>query len=139
MADQSTQLPQRAQPGGGQPVRSTAGAPSPRIGETAPVPAIDIYETGETVTVLVDLPGCDEEDIRIRAENDQLSFVAKRQDDVEEAATALQRERPGTFRRTVAIPTDADVEGANARYDAGVCTVTFPKTDRRRQREIGFQ
>lgn len=107
--------------------------------ETAPVPAIDVFETGETVTVIVDLPGCEEEDIRIRAENDQLSFVAERHDDVAEGATPLQRERVATFRRAVAIPTDADVEGANARYDAGVCTVTFPKTDRRRQREIGFQ
>ncbi len=103
------------------------------------MPAIDVFETEGEVTVLVDLPGCAEEDIRIRAENDQLTFLGERRDDAVADATAHQRERPTSFRRTIPIPPDADVEGANAEYDAGVCTVTFPKSDRRRQREIGFQ
>lgn len=103
------------------------------------MPAIDVFETEGEVTVLVDLPGCAEEDIRVRAENDQLTVVAERRDDLGAGATPLQRERPTSFQRTVAIPTGADVEGASARYDAGVCTVTFPKTERRQRREIGFQ
>lgn len=102
-------------------------------------PAIDVFETDGEVVVLADLPGCEEDDIRIRAENDQLTFLAERRDDIADEATVIQQERPLTFQRVVAIPTDADVEGANAQYDAGVCVVTFPKSDRRRQREIGFQ
>lgn len=142
-AGQPVQLPQEPQPAqspqGGAPAQPASGQASAQALETAPVPAIDVFETEESVTVLVDLPGCAEDDIHIRAENDQLSFVAERRDSVDEAATAVQRERPMAFQRSVAIPTDADVEGASAQYDAGVCTVRFPKTDRRRQREIGFQ
>ena len=114
-------------------------AQQPQGTDLAPVPAVDVFETDDQVTVLVDLPGCEEDDIRIRAENDQLTFLAERRHDVPADAAARQRERPTSFQRTVPIPTEADVEGADAEYDAGVCTVQFPKSARQRQREIGFQ
>jgi HSP20 family protein len=91
------------------------------------------------VSVLVDIPGCEEDDIRIRAENGTLTVLATRREEADEEATIYLQERPHKFERTVDLPAEADIEGASAEYETGVCTIELPKTEGQKRREIGFQ
>lgn len=105
--------------------------------DPVPQPLVDILEAPEEVLVIADVPGFEEEDITIQADESSLSLVAERSEDVDGEYQVIQSERPTRLERVVPLPPNGDIDGASATHDNGVCTVTIPKagTDRR---EIGF-
>ncbi|AGN01779.1 hsp20-type molecular chaperone [Salinarchaeum sp. Harcht-Bsk1] len=103
------------------------------------VPPIDVYETADEVLIHVDTPGFEEDEIELRADEQTLLVTAVREQEPEEGRSPLLLERPTHLERVVQIPPGADVEGAKATHDDGVCTVTIPKTESRRRRTIAFQ
>ncbi|QLG27851.1 Hsp20/alpha crystallin family protein [Halorarum halophilum] len=122
---------------------SAMGGPQPAPvgggGSPAPVaqPLVDILETPDEVVILADVPGFEEEEITIQADESSLSLVAHRSNDADEEYRVVHSERPTRLERVVQLPPNGDIDGASATHDNGVCTVTIPKdgTDRR---EIGF-
>ncbi|QLG61416.1 Hsp20/alpha crystallin family protein [Halorarum salinum] len=108
-------------------------------------PLVDVVETGGEVHVVVDLPGFDEEEITIQADDDTLFIAAERPAAAGETGGAggeefdvVRAERPRRLERTVRLPPNGDVDAATATYEDGVCTVTVPKAETTRRR-IGFQ
>lgn len=99
-----------------------------------------MIDNPDEITVIADLPGCDAEDIRVQATDDQLSIAAERLEEKEvEQGNPLQRERAQAAERTVQLPASVDVDDAEATCENGVCQVVLPKHEEDRQREIGFQ
>lgn len=119
----------------GEPQSAPVGGTMPS--EPVPQPLVDIVEAPDEVIVIADVPGFEEEDITIQADENSLSLVAQRSGDVDGEYRIVQSERPPRLERVVQLPPNGDIDGASATHDNGVCTVTIPKdgTDRR---EIGF-
>ncbi|ASR41585.1 Hsp20/alpha crystallin family protein [Ligilactobacillus agilis] len=91
----------------------------------------DISESDTAYTVAVDLPGVDKKDIDIDFKDHALTISAKRDsfsDESDAKGNLLSSERSyGRFTRQYQFP-NVDKDKISAKYEAGVLTVTLPKT-----------
>ncbi len=113
------------------------------LGEALPrsawMPAVDIYETdAQDVVVKVDLPDMKREDIKVTFENGVLSIEGQRQFGQENANHRFWRiERGhGAFRRSFNLPPTVDASKVEAGFQDGVLTVTLPRREETRPRQI---
>lgn len=103
------------------------------------VPPVDIYETaGKDVVVKVELPEMKRDDIKVTFENNVLSIEGERTADA-----TVQRDQYfrvergyGVFRRSFALPPTVDGSHVQASYQDGVLTVTLPRREETRPRQI---
>jgi HSP20 family protein len=119
-----------------------AGLPFPEQGgnilTAGWVPATDVSEDANTIQITMELAGVNPEDVRISLEGNVLTIRGeKRQEDEENNERVHRIERIyGMFERAFVLPNTADPDRIEARYENGVLTVSIPKTDRARPREI---
>jgi HSP20 family protein len=108
-------------------------------GHAAWVPSIDVYETpSKDLVVKADLPELKREDIKVTFENDVLTIAGERA-----LATVVSGDRyhrlergHGSFRRSFTLPTTVDASRVSAGYQDGVLTVTLPRREEARPRQI---
>ncbi|WP_136515606.1 Hsp20/alpha crystallin family protein [Geomonas edaphica] len=93
-------------------------------------PPADVYESNAAVTIKVELPDVELDDIDIRTEEQTLTIKGERKHGEEIRKENFHRiERYfGPFQRSFAIPADFDLTHLNASCDSGVLTITIPKT-----------
>ena len=104
-------------------------------------PHADVYETDAAYVVEVDLPGMTMHDISVRLEGTTVEIAGKRQSTHSGGVHSQARiERPcGTFQRAFTLPTAVKRDEVQATYANGVLTVTIPKADAARPRQITVQ
>ena len=101
-------------------------------------PAVDIYETPNELVVKADLPDVNEKDIDVRVENNLLTIRGERK--FEKAVSEenfLRVERTyGAFSRSFSLPNTVNAETIGAEYNNGVLTVTLPKREESKPRQV---
>lgn len=104
-------------------------------------PAIDIYEDKDNFVVKAELPGMKKEDIDLSLHDGSLSISGERKGDEKwQDAEVYRSERFfGRFQRTVALPTPVDAANIKAHYKDGVLTVTLPKAEEAKPKQIDVQ
>lgn len=102
-------------------------------------PNIDVVDTPDEIVLSVDLPGYDEENIRIQADGQNLMISAERRDEERGEGRTFAQERPQKLQRTIQLPARANVNEADATYENGVCKISLPKMEDEKQHEIAFQ
>lgn len=108
-----------------------AGVDLPSLSEgRAFRPALDLYEDDSNYYARAELPGVNRKDVKVEAEGSVLSVSAERKEkrDGEEQTFA--------FERSISIPEGVDQEKVEAHLEDGVLTVTMPKQEARRPRQI---
>lgn len=92
-------------------------------------PAVDIYETDDSVTVEAELPGVDPRDIRVSLDEGVLRLAGERKlkKEVHEENYLRVERAYGTFERAIRLAGEVDSDKVTARYDNGVLRVTVPK------------
>jgi HSP20 family protein len=103
------------------------------------VPATDIYETPEkAVVVKVELPDMKREEIKVTFENSVLTIEGERTFKNEASRDQYhQIERGyGAFRRSFTLPATVDASRIEAAYTDGVLTVTLPRREEARPKQI---
>ena len=102
------------------------------------LPACDVFEGEDAVKIVAEVPGVRPEDVKISLENNLLSIRGEKQQQAEEKTERVHRyERSyGTFERTFALPSTVDPDKIVASYEHGILTVSIPKVERARPREI---
>jgi len=104
------------------------------------MPRADIYETADTVVVQLDLPGVNSDAVEIQCENGMLSVKGERLFNEREKRQYYRVENIyGPFERYFEIPRTLNVEKVAATYQAGVLTLTFPKTEEAKPKKIAIQ
>ncbi len=101
-------------------------------------PAVDIYETQNELMVKADLPGMQEKDIDVRVENNLLTIRGTRQFEKnisEDNYLRIERSY-GSFSRSFALPNTVSAESIHAEYKDGVLTVTLPKREESKPRQV---
>lgn len=93
------------------------------------LPALDLYETDESLVLEVDLPGIDPGDVLIRVYEDIIMIEGvKRKKKEEKRFKYICMERSfESFRRMITIPVPVNPYEGKASYNDGVITLTFPK------------
>ena len=101
-------------------------------------PPVDILETENELVLRADLPDVKLDDIDIRVENLTLSLRGERRFEKEESVKGYHRiERSyGSFVRTFTLPPTVDPEHVAAEYRNGVLTVTLPKKEAAKPRQV---
>jgi len=100
-------------------------------------PALDLYQTTDDIVALVELPGMRKEDIELSLHDGMLTISGERKSDVSENDKAARSERfVGKFRRSISLPTRVDANKVNATYKDGVLTVTLPKAEEVKPKQI---
>ncbi len=100
-------------------------------------PALDLYQSNDDVVAVIELPGMRKEEIEISLHDGVLTISGERQDEKPEGDKAGRSERfVGKFRRSISLPTRVDGNKVNATYKDGILTVTLPKADEVKPKQI---
>jgi len=101
-------------------------------------PGADMYETKDELVVKVDLPGMSEKDVQVSITGDMLSLKGQRQDpETVKPEHYFRGERwAGRVERVFQLPIPVQAENVKASYRDGVLTVTLPKVEAVKPREI---
>ena len=92
-------------------------------------PRVDMFRRGGDLIVRVELPGIDpEKDVDLEIEGDTLHIRGERKidEEVTEEDRYLRERFYGRYERRLMLPEGVDPEKLEARYDAGVLTITVP-------------
>ncbi len=99
---------------------------------------INMYETPDELVVQAYLPGCKPGDVQMSVEQNVLTIKARRPSPEESSNYKWIHEElwTGEAARTVTLPTIVQEEKAEAHFDGGVLTITLPKAEEVKPRQI---
>ncbi|MBL7140774.1 MAG: Hsp20/alpha crystallin family protein [Planctomycetes bacterium] len=101
------------------------------------VPATDVYETAEELTLVAEMPGVRPEGLAVTVEDNVLVIHGKPEGREAPAGELLLKEfEVGEFYRAFQLPADYDTEKIEAGIRQGVLTLHLPKSDRLKPRRI---
>lgn len=95
------------------------------------MPAIDVSESGDTVTIKAEVPGMEASDIEISMVGDILTIKGQKKAEKEEKGESfhLVERSYGSFTRSVRLPAPVDPDKIEANYKQGVLTIACPKKE----------
>jgi HSP20 family protein len=102
------------------------------------VPALDVHEDKNQFTVQLEAPGLKREDIAVQLEDGDLVISGERKSEtVSEDTEVHRRERVyGKFSRTISLTAAVSADKVKAAYKDGVLTVTLPKAEEAKPKQI---
>jgi HSP20 family protein len=109
-----------------------------RNAETSLTFPVDLSETDGQVVVKAALPGIQPEDVDISVSDSVLTIKGEaKSEEKSEGENYHRREiRYGAFSRAITLPTEVDDARAEAEFRDGVLTVTLPKAEEARPKQI---
>ena len=84
-------------------------------------PAVDIYETDQSVVVKAELPGVGKDDIAVEVKEENYHRIERAY---------------GTFLRSFALPVSVDQDKVSARFKDGVLDIELPKKEKAKPRQV---
>jgi HSP20 family protein len=105
----------------------------PAWGEAMPfgewTPRLDVAETKDAVVVKAEIPGVDQQDIRVKLQDGVLTIEGEKRQEKEDKDEKRHRvERAyGAFMRAIQLPAAVEGEKVTAAFKDGLLTVTLPK------------
>ena len=101
-------------------------------------PALDLYEDKDSLVLRAEIPGIKKEDIDISIHDNVISVSGERRNEKKYEASQTSREERffGRFTRSLKLPKQVDTSKVKASYKDGVLTVTLPKAEEAKPRQI---
>jgi HSP20 family protein len=104
------------------------------------VPQTDIFETGDALKVVMEVPGVPKDAVEVRLENDTLRVEARIETKNYNGLEPLYTEYPiGHFARSFTLPEQVDQNNIVAQLEDGVLTLTLNKRSESKPRRIAIQ
>ena len=102
------------------------------------LPPVDLFEDKDTLIVKAELPGMKQEQIDIALHDGVLTISGERKEEqnYKEAETHRSERLRGRFQRTLSLPASVDTDKAKAAYKDGILTVTLPKSEEAKPKQI---
>lgn len=90
----------------------------------------EVIERDQEIVVRIELPGLDKEDCTVQVEGNTLVVSGEKRFDRDTVGAHyhIMERAYGRFERSIPLPRNVDVEGAQASFKNGVLTVRLPKT-----------
>ena len=86
------------------------------------LPAVDVTEDQNGVRMVAEIPGYKPDSVKVAIENRVLTMSGEKQN--------------GSFKRSFTVPSTIDTDRIEASVEHGVLTVTLPKAEQAKPREI---
>ena len=104
------------------------------------IPVDIAYEDGNVV-IHASLPGVKPENITVTVEDDVLTIKASTETEAQtnEGEYVLRERRTGSFSRSIRLPDAVDADSARSSYQNGVVTVTVPRIEARKPRQLTIE
>ena len=101
-------------------------------------PRLDIEDKGEKLLITADIPGVNQDDIKIEAEEDRLIIQGKTEEEKEEKKKNFYRQerKSGSFYREVSLPCYVKPNDIKAKFKNGTLEVTLPKKEEVRGKRV---
>ena len=105
---------------------------------TRPFPAINLYDVGERYVLTVPVPGMSPEELELSITGETLTLRGERKkpEGVADESYRRQERTFGRWTRTVTLPDRVESGQVSASYAQGVLTVTLPKAEGAKPRQI---
>jgi HSP20 family protein len=101
------------------------------------LPTTDIFETDDALTVVLEMPGVDRDDIEVSVENEVLTVEGKIKLDKYQGLQPVYSEyNIGPYRRSFRISSRVDQNKIRAEISDGVITLVLPKAEEAKPRRI---
>ena len=101
------------------------------------LPATDIFETDEALTVILEMPGVDKDKVDVKVENDVLQIEGwidfSRYEGLQPVYTEYNI---GNYARSFQLSSKIDQDRISAELREGVMTLVLPKSERAKTRKI---
>jgi HSP20 family protein len=95
-------------------------------------PRIDIDENDKEVRITAELPGLNEEDVRLEIANGVLSISGEKKSETGDRDRRFSERFYGSFERRISLE-NVEADKASARFKDGVLSITAPKSQRARE------
>ena len=106
----------------------------------ATAPALDVVRHEGDVTLKLDVPGIDPEQLEVTVDRGILTISGKREEERTETDKFFVRERTmGTFTRRLRLPETLNADALEASYANGVLEVRIPVTEQEAAQDRGPQ
>jgi len=100
------------------------------------VPATDVYETADGLTLVAEMPGIRPDGLAVTVEENVLVIRGAPGPEVSDGEVLLKEFTAGEFYRAFQLPADYDTERIDAGLRQGVLTLRLPKSERLKPRRI---
>ena len=102
---------------------------------------LDVLRKGEDIVIRASMPGVSPDDIQVSIEDNLLTIRGHAAEEHQEGdAVYLMRERrTGSFHRALRLPDSVDADRVHPLYEHGVLTITVPKAEAKRARQLQVQ
>ena len=99
---------------------------------------LDVVEKDDRIVVRASLPGVDPEEVHVTVDDGILTIKARTETEEErrDGGYLMRERRSGSFHRALRLPDTVDSEKAKPVYENGVLTITLPKVEARKAREL---
>jgi HSP20 family protein len=104
-------------------------------------PPMNITQDDENFYLRAEIPGIKPAELSISALRNRVAISGRREIPREHERVSYHRkERPeGAFNRAVTLPMEVDAERVDARYADGILTLTLPKAEQAKPRQIAVR
>jgi HSP20 family protein len=106
---------------------------------TGAFPPINVFQQGDDLVAILELPGIDKDDLQLEAKNNTVRISGKKEIVYDEGTSVHRRERhSGTFDRTLTVPIQVDSDRIKAEYRDGVLALFIPRAESDKPRTISI-
>jgi HSP20 family protein len=104
--------------------------------------AVDVQETADTYVIHTSVPGVKQDDVSISLLGSTLTIRGERKEqrnEEREGRWLIRERQSGAFQRSITLPGAVDGDHASADFKDGVLTVTLPKAESDKVRQISVR
>ena len=115
------------------------GTPSNPQRRSAWTPVVEVHETEDLVSMAVELPGVNPQDVKLSVQDGLLTISGEKHPTIREGQSSAVRYSErwyGRFERTFSLPTGIDPNRIDASYDSGILTIRLHKSEQAKPRQI---
>jgi HSP20 family protein len=106
----------------------------------AAAPHTNMYDDGNQFVLKAEVPGMSKDDLQIKIQGNYLELSGSNQSDTPEGYKAHRVERTATaFTRSFTLTTDVDADKVEAELGDGILTLTLPKVEAAKPRQVAIK
>jgi HSP20 family protein len=101
-----------------------------------PFPPINVFQQGDDVLAIIELPGVEKNDLQIHAKENTIRISGKKTTNYPEGSVHRRERVFGEFDRTLSLPIQLDPDRIKAEYRDGVLALLLPRAESEKPRTI---
>ena len=107
------------------------------------IPTLDVEEDDKAIHIKAEMPGIDEEDLKVTIENNVLTLSGEKKEERKEEDKDkryhFSERRFGSFSRTITLPEGIKYDKINAKFKKGLLSINIPKDESKQPKKINIE